>query len=53
MSLNSSIILVDIRKNSQSYSFLKEQANFSLEIVSSNSKYDRMLIRKTGELIEV
>ena len=53
MSLNSSIIAVDIRKNSQSYSFLKEQANFSLEIVSSNSKYDRMLIRKTGELIEV
>jgi len=48
MSLNSSIILVDVRKNSQSYSFLKEQTNFSLEIISSDSKSDRMLIRKTG-----
>ena len=48
MSLNSSIILVDVRKNSQSYSFLKEQTNFSLEIISSDSKSYRMLIRKTG-----
>jgi len=48
MSLNSSIILVDVRKNSQSYSFLKEQTNFSLEIITSDSKSDRMLIRKTG-----
>jgi hypothetical protein len=48
MSLNSSIILVDVRKNSQSYSFLKEQTNFSLEMISSNSKSDRLLIRKTG-----
>jgi hypothetical protein len=48
MSLNSSIILVDVRKNSQSYSFLKEQTNFSLEIISSDSKSDRILIRKTG-----
>ena len=48
MSLNSSIILVDVRKNSQSYSFLKNQNNFSLEIISSDSKSDRMLIRKTG-----
>jgi len=48
MSLFTSIILIDIRKNSQSYSFLKEQTNFSLEMISSNSKSDRLLIRKTG-----
>jgi hypothetical protein len=48
MSLNSSIILVDVRKNSQSYSFLKEQTNFSLEIISSDFKSDRILIRKIG-----
>jgi SAM-dependent methyltransferase len=41
-----SIILIDVRKNSQSYIFLKEQNNFSLEIISSNSKSDRVLVRK-------
>jgi hypothetical protein len=48
MSLISSIILIDVRKHSQSYNFLKAQNNFSLEIVSSNSKYDRILVRKIG-----
>jgi len=48
MSLFTSIILIDIRKNSQSYSFLKEQTNFSLEMICSNSKSDRLFIRKTG-----
>jgi hypothetical protein len=48
MSLISSIILIDVRKCSQSYDFLKAQNNFSLEIVSSNSKYDRILVRKIG-----
>jgi hypothetical protein len=48
MSLFSSIILIDVRKNSQSYNFLKEQANFSLEVISSTSKSDRVLVRKIG-----
>ena len=48
MSLISSIILIDVRKQSQSYKFLNEQTNFSLEIISSNSKSDRILVRKTG-----
>jgi hypothetical protein len=46
MSLSTSIILIDVRKNSPSYNFLKEQTNFSLEIISSNLKSDRVLIRK-------
>jgi len=44
----SSIILIDVRKNSQSSNFLKEQANFSSEVISSTSKSDRVLVRKTG-----
>jgi hypothetical protein len=48
MSLISSIILIDVRKHSQSYKFLKEQNNFSLEIISSTSKSDRVLVRKVG-----
>jgi len=48
MSLFSSIILIDVRKNSQSSNFLKEQANFSSEVISSTSKSDRVLVRKTG-----
>ena len=48
MSVISSIVIIDVRKQSQSYKFLNEQTNFSLEIISSNSKSDRILVRKTG-----
>jgi SAM-dependent methyltransferase len=48
MSLFSSVILIDVRKQSQSYKFLNEQNNFSLEVISSNSKSDRILVRRTG-----
>jgi hypothetical protein len=46
MTFNSSIILIDIRKHSPSYNFLQEQIDLSYKIVSSNEKYDRVLIRK-------
>ena len=48
MSLFSSIILIDVRKNSKSFNFLKEQSNFSIEVISSTSKSDRVLVRKIG-----
>jgi hypothetical protein len=46
MRLNSSMIVVDVRKNSQSYDFLNEQSNISIEIINSAHNYDRILIRK-------
>lgn len=46
MRLKTSIIVVDIRKNSESYNFLNQQSNVSLEITSSTHSYDRLLIRK-------
>jgi len=48
MSLFSSIILIDVRKDSQSSNFLNEQANFSSEVISSTSKSNRVLVRKIG-----
>ena len=48
MSLFSSIILIDVRKNSKSFNFLKEQTNFSIEVISSTLKSDRVLVRKIG-----
>lgn len=46
MRLNSSIMLVDVRKESQSYAFLKEQLNISIEVIKSTLNYDRILVRK-------
>ena len=48
MSLNYSILVVDVRKNSHSSNFLKKQKNFTVETLSSNSKSNRVLIRKIG-----
>ena len=48
MSLNTSIILIDVRKNSHSSNFLKKQNNFTVEVLSSNSKSNRVLVRKIG-----
>lgn len=49
MRSRSSLILVDLRKLSTSYSFLLGQTEFSFQILSSNQKYDRVLIRKRGD----
>ena len=46
MRSSSSLILVDVRKFSPSYSFLEKQTQISLEILRSNKKYDRILLRK-------
>ena len=48
MILNTSIVLLDVRKNSHSSNFLKKQNNFTVEVLSSNSKFNRVLVRKIG-----
>ena len=48
MSLNTSILLIDVRKNSHSSNFLKKQNNFTVEVLSNNSKSNRVLVRKIG-----
>jgi hypothetical protein len=48
MSLNYSILVIDVRKNSHSSNFLKKQKKFTVEVLSNNSKSNRVLIRKIG-----
>ena len=48
MSLNTSILLIDLRQNSHSSNFLKKQNNFTVEVLSSDSKSNRVLVRKIG-----
>ncbi len=40
------IIVIDVRKNSESYRFLENSALIKLEIIQSNNKYDRVMVRK-------
>lgn len=49
MTIGSSIILIDVRKNSISSDFLFAQKNVTIEIISETSKFNRVLIRKVSE----
>ena len=49
MTIGSSIMLIDVRKNSISSDFLFTQKNVTIEIISETSKFNRVLIRKVSD----
>ena len=49
MTIESSVMLIDVRKNSNSSDFLFNQKNVTIEIINTTSKFDRVLIRKVSE----
>ena len=49
MTIGSSVMIIDVRKNSISSDFLFTQKNVTIEIINETSKFDRVLIRKVSE----
>ena len=49
MTIGSSVMIIDVRKNSISSDFLFTQKNVTIEIITETSKFDRVLIRKVSE----
>ena len=49
MTIGSSVMIIDVRKNSISSDFLFTQKNVTIEIINETPKFDRVLIRKVSE----